>query len=287
MASYTTTTTRGGAKYDDLCKGVEKNYSFNLVCLTKGPNKEPMSFMEATETLKNQIKQSIRDIETQNMDGRKIESYVIGKSQVHRQGKAGSGFIRFDSMNRNTWKFGEAGVNKRWSSYYKAEHFDGLVVLAAIPRSSVPQNILDKFEMMNQEQYALALEQYLIKYFMLVSVDGRIINKTFQVGCIAKSPSYAGVLYFAYKLSEDPKKRHKPTSSKAKYETPEEVETMEDKMTRYLGYENPGPCRAMKTQAEETKYAPKKSRKRDEQPDTTKLGGDVGPKAKRAKYRKK
>ena len=187
MASYTTTTTHGGAKYDDLCKGVEKNYSFNLLCLTKGPNKEPMSFMEATETLKNQIKQSITDIETQNMDGRKIESYVIGKSQVQRNYKAGGGFQTFDSMNHNTWKFGKAGVNKRWSSYYKKEGFDGLVVLAAIPRSGVPQDILDMNETMNQEQYAIALEQELIKYFMLVAVDRRIINETFQVGRIAKT----------------------------------------------------------------------------------------------------
>ena len=197
MASYTTTTTRGGATYDDLCKGVEKNYSFNLACLTKDPNEEPMSFMEATEKLKNQISQSIRDIETQNMDGRKIESYVIGKSQVQRKTKAGGGFQTFNSMNHNTWKLGEAGVNNRWSSYYKAEGFNGLVVLAAIPRSSVPQDILDKDETMNQEQYAIALEQELLKYFRLVAVDRRIINKTFQVGRTAKNPSYAGVVYFA------------------------------------------------------------------------------------------
>ena len=202
MASNTDYT-RGGATYDELCRGAQKNYSFNLVCLHRNNNQteEAMPFALAAETLKEQIETSIHDIQTQNIEGKKIKSFVIGKSNAKQRKSRGSGYVDFDCMNHNTWSLGEAGVNSRWHEKYNREGYDGLVVLAAITRKGVPKRILDNQEWMDQEQYAIALEQRLISMFMFEDVDNRIKNKSFDTGKDSKTTPYAGVVYFAYKLS--------------------------------------------------------------------------------------
>ena len=197
--------TCGGATYDELCRGTQKNYSFNLVCLHQNYHQyqEAMPFAVAAETLKIQIKKSIEDIERQNIHAKEIESFVIGKSHAKQRKKRSGGrsTVHCDCMNRNTLKLGD-GISARWRNKYLPEGYDGLVVLAAITRTMVPKGILDNQEWMNQEQYAIALEQRLISMFMLEDVDSRIDNESFETGKVSKTPPYAGIVYFAYKLSD-------------------------------------------------------------------------------------
>lgn len=201
---------RGFTAFDDLCRGCQ-GYSYNLAGLFDicdhdqfNRHKHAISFTEAFKRLKLRIKESFSDLETQTE--RKVTDFTIGKTFVKQKGRA-----YFNLMNPNTWSLG-GGINGRWQDY-KNDDYDGLIVLACIERDLIPQNIkecnkraiqMDKKTIaINQQNYALALEQALIQYYALIKADERMRNQSFAIGNLSKEIYKGGIVYVAYKLEPE------------------------------------------------------------------------------------
>ena len=104
-------------------------------------------------------------------------------------------------MNANTWK--KEGVRKRWSVHRNKPYSrDGMVVLAAVPKETVPAKLRGK-DGLHQEQYTLALEQMLIHHFKLFEEDVKIANSTFSTGGTDRKESVAYALYIAFRFSDE------------------------------------------------------------------------------------
>ena len=84
-------------------------------------------------------------------------------------------------------------ISHRWSSAYKPEAFDGLVVVAGISRENVPQVGGDT--MVHQVNYATFLEHCLIH---LLRSDSRMRNSDLESGG-SSSPHAIGAVYVAFK----------------------------------------------------------------------------------------
>ncbi|XP_072016278.1 uncharacterized protein [Amphiura filiformis] len=205
-----TTSTKGGATYDELIKGaVDPYYSFNLVDLADRRTGNVVPLQEGVNTLVRQIDQTFADIEAQQQD-KKIDSFIIGKSHA-RQAKAGGGgysksytksYKEFDRLNPNTWSLDD-GVNGRWRKQYDKDGYSGLIAITAVTTDIIPGHVKDAHpNLINAEMLALALEQQLIHYYMLERGDPRLGNTSFDPGNLCKTPPYAGIVYVAYKLKD-------------------------------------------------------------------------------------
>ncbi|CAG2249451.1 unnamed protein product [Mytilus edulis] len=138
---------------------------------------------------------------------RKVTDFTIGKTFVKQKPGA-----YFNPMKPTTWSLG-GGINGRWQDY-KNEDYDGLIVLACIERDLIPQHtkecnkraiLMDKKTIKaNQQNYALALEQALIHYYVLIKPDERLRNQSFDIGNLSKEPYKGGIVYVAYKLEPEP-----------------------------------------------------------------------------------
>ena len=201
---------RGFTEFDDLCRG-HQGYSYNLAALFElcdhdelNQHRHAVSFLDALKRLKLKILDSFSDLQIQTT--RKVTDYTIGKTFVKQK----LGAI-FNPMKPTSWSLG-GGINGRWQ-FYKQNDFDGLIVLACIERDLIPQNIkecnkraiqMDKKTIaMNQQNYALALEQALIQYFALIKPDERMRNQSFEIGNVSKETYKGGIVYVAYKLEPE------------------------------------------------------------------------------------
>lgn len=186
-------TTTNACTFDDLLRGT-KGYCLQE-CLS---SLKSLSFEEAVHTLKTKIKTVINNINELNVDYKAVETFTIGKSFVRQRHTAGSHLMPFDDMNPCTWKLAD-GVNSRWKNFYAKDGYDGLFVLCVTPRNTIPVNSMK----VGPQLYAIALEQRLIQDFCFLEKDNRLGNTSFDVGSKAEEP-FAGLVYFAYKLSESP-----------------------------------------------------------------------------------
>ncbi|XP_063407794.1 uncharacterized protein LOC134691286 [Mytilus trossulus] len=202
---------RGFLEFDDLCQG-SQGYSYNLAGLFEtcdhdqfSRHKHTISFKEAFKRLKLRIKESFIALETQTE--RKVTDFTIGKTFVkQRQG------VIFNPMKPSTWSLG-GGINGRWQDY-KNDNYDGLIVLTCIERDLIPQHtkecnkraiLIDKKTIeANQQNYALALEQALIHFYVFIKPDERLRNQSFDIGNLSKEPYKGGIVYVAYKLEPEP-----------------------------------------------------------------------------------
>lgn len=199
MAS-TCTTARQEASFDDLCRGVKRSYCLNKVIWLRREDNSPMSLAEAEQRLIEHINDII--LELQRQSDRRVVEYMIGKTHARQRRTQGRRYMNFDPMNPNTWRLAN-GANARWNSYYRTEkNYNGLVVLCAVTTDEIPQcrnNV-------NVQNYAFALEQRLLHHFVFVEDDDRLGNTSFSSGGHAGEEQdhvKAGLVYFAYKLSED------------------------------------------------------------------------------------
>lgn len=186
-------TTTHGCAYDDLIKGT-KGYCLKG-CLT---SHKSLPFEKAISKLKTKIRKVIDDVYIFNVSNKTVETFTIGKSFVRQRHTAGSHFMHFDDLNPCTWRLAH-GVNSRWKNYYAKKGYDGLCVLCVTPRNTIPGNSMK----VDPQLYAIALEQRLIQDFCFLEKDCRLGNTSFDAGSKAEEP-FAGLVYFAYKLSEDP-----------------------------------------------------------------------------------
>lgn len=187
MASAGSVSTIGGVPFDILCKGEISNYSFNLVNLVEAKDTEKKGKMDRdVKKLSKKLKDTIQSLEIGPIDyeGSAIQYYYIGKTYIHRRKKRGGGYQKFNHMKDHTWR--KEGISSRYKSHStKYYGRDGLVVLAAITRDTLPRDHLPRI---TQEDYALILEQRLTHHLLINERDDRVYNATFNEGRRQRKP---------------------------------------------------------------------------------------------------
>ena len=141
---------------------------------------------------------TVRELELQS--DRTIANIYIGKTYILRRKKPGGGYLKFDPLNSNTWK--KKGISSRWQDHKKHNYGrDGLVVLGAITRETMPE----RSSQVNQEHFALAMEQKLLHHYLLSHPDPKVpvVNETFSTGATTKQVSYAYAVYMAFRYEDE------------------------------------------------------------------------------------
>ena len=202
MSSFSRTT-QGGADFEQLCTGAVRNYSANpadIAELTRVKN--------IKQRLIDQLEDTVRELE-HNSD-RTIAKIYIGKTFIQRKKARGQGYQRFNPLNHKTWR--KNGICNRWCKHKKEDYGrDGLVVLGAITRQTVPGRLRGRVQ---QEEFALAMEQMLLHHFLLFKPDPRVVNETFTAGHLAEHNYYAYAVYMAFRYDrESPPFPEEPNNS--------------------------------------------------------------------------
>lgn len=186
--SVLTGSSQGGTSFDELCNGLVKNYSFNVVDLRNGTTRDRIDALIA------KIDETIRSLELHS--DKQIELFCIGKTYAPaRRGKT------FNPTNVDTWRL--QGISHRWNDKeggYKTQGFDGLVVLGAVSRGMLKETRDEN--VWNQQLYVLALENALITHFAYEACDRRLANKSLQPGNLQTKLSAGYVVYMAFKYQK-------------------------------------------------------------------------------------
>ena len=173
-----------------LCTATVRGYSFNLVDLGIGT---PISTME--QMLIAQLESTVEELERRS--DMIIGRIYIGKTYIPRRRTPGGGFVPFECLNSNTWRM--KGISDRWREHHRRDYGrDGLVVLCAITRETVPEG-----SPMSQEDLALAMEQKLLHHYLLSHLDLRVVNETFTAGHLAQHNYHAYAVYMAFRYADD------------------------------------------------------------------------------------
>ena len=189
-SSRTSSSTWGGADYDELCKGVINYYSFNL-CDLHGH----VSVSDAVHTLYCQIDAITTDLETQS--GNRIGRLYIGKTFVHRKKR-----IPFNPMDPNT--FTKSGISSRWGKHKATYH--GMVVLGVITREIAatlgfedgPEGI--RKWRSKQEKCVLEIEKWLQHCFR---DDGRFSHGAYHAGNRTEGGAVGYVIYLCFSYLDE------------------------------------------------------------------------------------
>ena len=193
--SVASKTTLGGGTFEDIVKG-KKTYVAQQQCLVDLKGKTNIEDIKST--LIRHCDNTLDRLEKESLS--KIEKFYVGKTFIQRRRKPrGKGFITFNHMDPNTWK--KNGISSRWGTHKKEDYGrDGLIVLAAITRDSVPQT--NPAKTLDQEQFTLALEQTLLHHYRFKEGETRLENNSFNSGGMDKKQSKACCVYVAFKLSD-------------------------------------------------------------------------------------
>ena len=190
--STISTTTRGGDEFEQLCQGRIKNYSFNLADI-----ESERKVKHIKRKLVKQLESTINELELHS--DRRIGKIYIGKTFIQRKRKPGGGFMTFNPLNHNTWE--KNGISSRWGSHKHEDYGrDGLVVLGAITKQTVPEKCRDR---VHQEDFTLAMEQKLLHHYLLSHPDSRVVNDTFTAGRPPERNHYAYAVYMAFSYTDD------------------------------------------------------------------------------------
>ena len=199
MSSIYSRTTIGGTTFDLLCSADSvPNYACDAVIDLRREH----GLAKAKEKLTNLVRDNISSLEIGT--DRQVEKFYIGKTSVQRNKRS----RRFDPMEYQTWR--KKGISSRWGEHkHKPYGRDGFVVLGVVNRDAIPRRCR-----VDQELYALALEQQLLHHFMIEDPDDRIANETFSPGRREKQTSVGHAVYMAYALA--PSGRPEPSSTRTK-----------------------------------------------------------------------
>ena len=191
MSVYSRTTT-GGANFDLLCEGDVRNYSFN-------PAK--IADEKKVKHIKHKLVKKLKDTVTALQIGstKKIAKIYIGKTFIQRRRNPGGGFKTLNPLDHHTWK--KNGISSRWSEHKNKEYGrDGLVVLGAITRETVPEKCRDR---LHQEDFTLAMEQKLLHHYIISHPDPRVVNETFSTGRATHNKCHAYAVYMAFRYADN------------------------------------------------------------------------------------
>ena len=183
---------RGFSEFDDLTRGNRPGYSHRLtnlfdVCSDNKDIRHSIPFTEASNRLIAACDDTLEELARQDKE---VEEFVIGKSFVKQRPG-----VTFRPDRPTTWSLG-GGVNGRWREYLDRDYY-GLVVLGCVEKELIPTASRDlkfpydvlenkdnkekcksKIFSIDQQLYALALEQSLIHHYMFVKPDIRIRNRS-------------------------------------------------------------------------------------------------------------
>ena len=200
MSQAQSRTTVAGCSLEDLCRGV-KNYVCDASCLV---GLEGIDVIAAKDELLTQLTNIFKEIEVQT--DCKVKKFYIGKAIVKKRKSRGGprSFVPFNPMDPLTWK--KSGISSRWCAHRDKEYGkDGLVVLGAVTRDSVPKVCHGR---VNQEQYAIALQQMILHHLMLIVGDDRLENESFLVSGADGGKSVAYAIYVTFTLEEQNSSEH-------------------------------------------------------------------------------
>ena len=195
---------RGFSEFDDLTRGNRPGYSHRLtnlfdVCSDNKDVQHSIPFAEASNRLIAACEDTLEELARQDKE---VEEFIIGKSFVKQRPG-----VTFRPDRPTTWSLG-GGVNGRWREYSDRDYY-GLVVIGCVEKELIPTASRElKFSYdeetfsVDQQLYALALEQSLIHHYMFKKPDKRLRNHSLDCG--RKSTIYkGGVIYVAFKVKFD------------------------------------------------------------------------------------
>ena len=181
------TTTIGGADFDDLCAGKVQYYSFNLLNL-----QQFASLRDAENGLYRHINDTTEALESGAPTRRRIGKLYIGKSFVRQKKKK-----RFDPMDSTTFK--KEGISSRWGDHRTKDYGrDGMVVLTVITREIATQlGVKDdpRTQRNAQEICALQIEAWLQERFR---DDGRFPHEAYHPGNQSKTGAVGYIIYICF-----------------------------------------------------------------------------------------
>lgn len=184
--SGSTASSTGGISFEELSRGLETNYAFNLVDLGKNSSQ-----YERVSLLIDKVNETIDSFEIESE--KTVEHFCIGKTYV--EAKAGK---TFNPNDVNTWRL--RGISQRWHGKYKKEGYDGLVVLCVVSRAMLKEGSNDVW---NQQTCVLGLESALIYHFAHEICDQRLANQSLAPGKIQKNLAAGYVIYIAFKYENE------------------------------------------------------------------------------------
>ena len=196
---------RGFSEFDDIATGRRPGYSHNLTKLfnVDSDNKDirhPITFREASERLIKKCDDTLLELQIQDKE---VEEFVIGKSFVKQRPG-----VTFRPDRPTTWSLG-GGVNGRWREYLDRDYY-GLVVLGCVEKELIPtasKHIKFSYDeetfSVDQQLYALALEQSLIHHYMFEKPDKRLRNHSLDCGRKSTVLYKGFVIYVAFKVKFD------------------------------------------------------------------------------------
>ena len=189
--SESTTTTRGGCSYDDLCRGSEAYYA----CDNSVDISDVQTVGQAKERVVERIEEIMKDLSIQR--GKQVKKFYIGKTHVHGQKIRGKGSTReVKPLDPSTWNKG--GIGDRWQHNCQFPHGkDGMVVLAMATKDTLSSV---KCQDVHQENIAIALEQQLLHHYRIDVGNNKLENKTFEPGKSDHGKSAAYVVYMTFGL---------------------------------------------------------------------------------------
>ena len=158
---------------------------------------------QAQRELIDRVNGILLDLSSERFNRRGVMTFYIGKTYIIERAQG----QRFDHMNPQTWTF--EGIRGRWTDHER-EGDTGLIVIAAVPPSAVPQNMMPRGARVF-DHYTVALEQMLLHHFMIFEPTQRhegpqIRNDTFATGAMGDRDQHtAGALYISYRLTANPR----------------------------------------------------------------------------------
>ena len=175
------TSTRGGADFDELCRGtVRPYYTFNTVDLT---GKRDAAQIE--KLLDKQLERSIDDLQFHS--GRLITTFYIGKAYVKKMKKR-----QFHPNDYTTWI--KTDISACWQNVKGTQRHgkcynDGMVVLGLVTRDNLPKSYNG-----NQENLATDLVRGLLRKNKLAIV----FDRSEITGKLSSSLHIGYVIYMAF-----------------------------------------------------------------------------------------
>ena len=209
--------TKRNLSFDELCAGNVPGYSFNVADLTAARRdmRETRSYKEKMlRMLEKNLFDTVEKLEEGSR--RTIAKIYVGKTYIEKRKNKNIDFHRLDP---STWVM--TGIGSRFRYHHHDKNRDGLVVLGAITRETLP------LEFNSTQKLALSLEDELTS--RCKRDDERIEKETYySPGKRAKNKTIFCV-YIAYRYATEEEQRQGPVIRPPRYS---ELEAQLDKKSR-------------------------------------------------------
>ena len=178
------------------CKTLEHDIA--ILFDKEGTRRHAISLNEATKRLRTAVKNSISAVENPGLgrSNRKVSEFRIGKTYVELKSE-----MTFNPIDPLTWGT-IGGTNMKWGTH-KKDNYDGLIAVGCVTNELIPNVIKEMNTVIpvDHQMYALGMAQALVHHYMLQEPDGRLRNKSIDIG-EGERGDEGGIIYIAYKLED-------------------------------------------------------------------------------------